>query len=132
MADETQPKTHKFKAEVSQVLSLVINSLYSNKDIFLRELVSNASDALDKLRFEAIGKPALLPEGHPLEVRLIADAKAGTLTVWDSGIGMSEAALAKDLGTVAHSGTQRFMEKLQESKAEVDAQLIGRFGVGFY
>jgi molecular chaperone HtpG len=132
MTDETQSKTHKFKAEVTQVLSLVINSLYSNKEIFLRELISNASDALDKLRFEAIAKPALLPEGQALEIRLLADAEAGTLTVWDSGVGMSEAALTKDLGTVAHSGTQRFMEKLQEAKADADAQLIGRFGVGFY
>jgi molecular chaperone HtpG len=134
----SKPKTQKFKAEVNQVLSLVINSLYSNKDIFLRELVSNAADALDKLRFEAIANPELLPKGHEPRIRLIPDRVARTLTIWDNGIGMSEEALAKDLGTVARSGTREFSERLQQVKDKADegdrgdVNLIGQFGVGFY
>jgi molecular chaperone HtpG len=123
--------THSFQAEVSQVLHLVIHSLYSHKEIFLRELVSNASDALDKLRFLAITEPELY-EGDPsLVIRIHADADAGTLTIEDSGVGMSEEALVRDLGTVAHSGSRAFLEKLAES-AKKDARLIGQFGVGFY
>ncbi len=122
-------KTHKFQAEVSQVLSLVINSLYSNKEIFLRELVSNASDALDKLRFESIAKPELLGDSAGLEVRIVPDAEGKTLSIWDNGIGMSEEELIQNLGTVAHSGTQAFLEQLEKSK---DVNLIGQFGVGFY
>ncbi len=136
MSGEAGAKTHKFKAEVSQVLHLVVNSLYSNKDIFLRELVSNASDALDKLRFQSLQKPALLPKGHEPKIRLIPDRAAHTLTIWDNGIGMSEAALQKDLGTVAHSGTRELAEKLKQqgdqAKDKADVNLIGQFGVGFY
>src|SRR5258708_10973875 len=101
----SEPVTHPFQAEVSQVLHLVIHSLYSNPDVFLRELVSNASDALDKLRFRAVTEPALLPEGEQLKIRLIPDEKSRTLTIWDNGIGMDAEALARELGTVAHSGT---------------------------
>ncbi len=126
------PKTHKFKAEASQILSLVVNSLYSNKEIFLRELVSNAADALDRLRFEALQKPKLLPEGYVATIRLVPDAEAKTLTVWDNGIGMGEAQLTKDLGTVARSGTREFTEKLREAQSQADVRLIGQFGVGFY
>jgi len=125
-------KTQKFKAEVSQVLSLVINSLYSNKDIFLRELISNAADALDKLRFESIARHELVPAGHEPKIRLIPDPVARTLTVWDNGIGMSDQTLAQDLGTVARSGTREFAERLQEAKDKRDVNLIGQFGVGFY
>jgi molecular chaperone HtpG len=125
-------KTQKFKAEVGQVLHLVINSLYSDKDIFLRELISNAADALDKLRFEALSKPELLPEGYEPRIRLIPDKVARTLTIWDNGIGMSAAALSKDLGTVAHSGTREFAEKLAAAQQGSAATLIGQFGVGFY
>jgi len=133
--------THSFQAEVSQVLSLVINSLYSNKEIFLRELVSNAADALDKLRFNALQQPGLLPDGHTPRVRLIPDAKQKTLTIWDNGVGMSEAELRDNLGTVARSGSKDFMNKLQQAQEEQQAQkksssdpvsLIGQFGVGFY
>ncbi len=129
--------THQFQAEVSQVLSLVINSLYSNKEIFLRELISNAADALDKLRFTALQKPELLPDGHALRIRLIPDEKQKTLTLWDNGIGMTEAELRDNLGTVARSGSKDFMNKLreaQEAQKGKDAQLslIGQFGVGFY
>lgn len=132
MAAETSPKSHKFKAEVSQVLSLVINSLYSNKEIFLRELVSNAADALDKLRFASLEKPALTPKGHEPKIRLFADREHHTLTIWDNGIGMSEATLTKDLGTVAHSGTRELAEKLKQASDKPDLSLIGQFGVGFY
>jgi molecular chaperone HtpG len=131
-------KTHKFKAEVSQVLRLVINSLYSNKDIFLRELVSNAADALDKLRFAALEKPELVPAGHSPKIRIIPDRAARTLTIWDNGIGMNAESLARDLGTVAHSGTRELSEKLKEAQAadkdgkKPDLNLIGQFGVGFY
>ncbi|MDH5673685.1 MAG: molecular chaperone HtpG [Myxococcales bacterium] len=125
-------KTQKFKAEVSQVLSLVINSLYSNKEIFLRELISNAADALDKRRFESIEKPKLSPEGYAAKIRLIPDAEAKTLTVWDNGIGMGRTALAKDLGTVARSGTKEFAQKLAQAQKQGEVNLIGQFGVGFY
>ncbi len=122
---------HAFQAEVGRVLSLVIHSLYSNKDIFLRELVSNASDALDKLRFRAITEPELL-EGEPsLVVRLRPEPDRGVLVVEDTGVGMTEAELALNLGTVARSGSQSFLQKLEEAQKK-DVSLIGQFGVGFY
>jgi molecular chaperone HtpG len=130
-ADAPKPVTHRFQAEVTKVLSLVIHSLYSNPDVFLRELVSNASDALDKLRFRAVTEPELVPAGEQLKIRLIPDAEARTLTIWDNGVGMTAEALEKELGTVAHSGTKAFIEKLEEAKRG-DVSLIGQFGVGFY
>src|SRR5215471_15973774 len=126
-----QKSTHRFQAEVTKVLSLVIHSLYSNPEVFLRELVSNASDALDKLRFRAVTEPGLLPEGERLVVQLIPDPKARTLTISDNGIGMNAEALARELGTVAHSGTKAFLDKVAEAK-KGDVSLIGQFGVGFY
>ena len=119
--------THPFQAEVSKVLSLVINSLYSNKEIFLRELVSNASDALDKLRFKGIEDPSLLPA--ELHVRVTTDDDAHTLTISDNGVGMTAEELVENLGTVAQSGTQSFLAQLERSH---DMKLIGQFGVGFY
>jgi len=124
---------HPFQAEVSQVLHLVIHSLYSNKEIFLRELVSNASDALDKRRFGALANPALLDEGETLKIRIVPDADAGTLTIWDNGIGMSEQELAKNLGTIAWSGSRDFLDKVKAAQGGAELpRLIGQFGVGFY
>jgi molecular chaperone HtpG len=125
------PTTHSFQAEVSQVLRLVIHSLYSNKEIFLRELVSNASDALDKLRFRALTAPDLYGGDSTLAIRIRADRDRGTLTIEDTGIGMSGEELVRDLGTVAHSGSRAFLEELAKTGAK-DARLIGQFGVGFY
>src|ERR1700680_4209317 len=130
MTTETQPQIKEFQAETKQVLRLVIHSLYSHKDIFLRELISNASDAGEKLRFEALAKPELLG-AEPLSVTLVPDSTAGTLSVKDNGIGMSEAEVIDNLGTIASSGTKRFLENLSGDSAK-DAQLIGQFGVGFY
>ncbi|KQW42838.1 MULTISPECIES: molecular chaperone HtpG [unclassified Roseateles] len=124
-------QTHAFQAEVKQILHLVTHSLYSNKEIFLRELVSNASDACDKLRFEALDNAALFEDNPNLEVRVSFDEDAKTLTISDNGIGMSAEEAASHLGTIAKSGTREFMAKL-EGDQKKDAQLIGQFGVGFY
>jgi molecular chaperone HtpG len=122
---------HPFQAEVSQVLHLVIHSLYSHKDIFLRELVSNASDALDKLRFRAVTEPDLYEGDTSLVIRIRADRDAKTVTIEDTGVGMTEEELVRDLGTVARSGSRAFLEQLAE-RGQKDARLIGQFGVGFY
>ena len=124
-------QTHSFQAEVAQLLHLVTHSLYSNKEIFLRELISNASDACDKLRFEALADPSLYGDQPELEVRISFDKTAKTLTVTDTGIGMSEAEAIEHLGTIAKSGTKDFMNRLTGDQ-KADAQLIGQFGVGFY
>jgi molecular chaperone HtpG len=130
MTTETQPQTREFQAETQQVLRLVIHSLYSHKEIFLRELISNASDACEKLRFEAIAHPELLGSDS-LAITLSVDNAAGTLSIKDNGIGMSEAEIIDNLGTIARSGTKKFLETLSGDSAK-DAQLIGQFGVGFY
>ena len=124
-------QTHAFQAEVKQILHLVTHSLYSNKEIFLRELVSNASDACDKLRYEALDHPELYEDAPNLEVRVFFDAEAKTLTIRDNGIGMSAEEAAAHLGTIAKSGTRDFMAKLSGDQKK-DANLIGQFGVGFY
>ncbi len=128
---QSQPNAHPFQAEVQQLLNLVIHSLYSHKEIFLRELVSNASDALDKLRFRAITEPALLEGAPELEIRLRADKEKGTLTFEDTGIGMTREELMKNLGTIAHSGSREFLEQAAK-QGQKDVNLIGQFGVGFY
>jgi molecular chaperone HtpG len=130
MTTETQPQVREFQSETKQVLRLVIHSLYSHKEIFLRELVSNASDACEKLRFEAIANPAMLG-ADTLSITLIPNTDAGTLIIKDNGIGMSEAEVIDNLGTIARSGTKKFLETLSGDSAK-DAQLIGQFGVGFY
>jgi molecular chaperone HtpG len=124
-------QTHTFQAEVKQLLHLVTHSLYSNKEIFLRELISNASDACDKLRFEALDNSGLYEDAPNLEVRVLLDKDARTLTIRDNGIGMSEAEAIDHLGTIAKSGTKEFMGRLSGDQKR-DAQLIGQFGVGFY
>ena len=124
-------QTLSFQAEVKQILHLVTHSLYSNKEIFLRELVSNASDACDKLRFEALNDPALLEDAPMLDVRVAFDAEARTITITDNGIGLSADEAVANLGTIAKSGTREFMSAL-EGDQKKDAQLIGHFGVGFY
>ena len=124
-------QTLSFQAEVKQILHLVTHSLYSNQEIFLRELVSNASDACDKLRFEALDNSALFEDAPNLDVRVWFDEKAKTLTIRDNGIGMSAAEAVEHLGTIAKSGTREFMAKLEGDKKK-DANLIGQFGVGFY
>ena len=126
------PESHSFQAEVSQVLHLVIHSLYSHKEIFLRELLSNASDALDKLRFRALTEPELAAADVPLEIRIVPDKDKGTLTIEDTGIGMTHDELVRDLGTVARSGSRAFVEQLAKQGAGKDLSLIGQFGVGFY
>ena len=127
----TTKQTHSFQAEVKQILHLVTHSLYSNKEIFLRELVSNASDACDKLRFEALDNAALFEDAPNLEVRVSFDEEAKTVTISDNGIGMSAEEAIAHLGTIAKSGTREFMAKL-EGDQKKDANLIGQFGVGFY
>ena len=122
---------HEFQAEVRQLLDLMIHSLYSHKDIFLRELISNASDALDKVRFEAITRPEVTPAGE-LEIRLEADAGARTLSVWDNGIGMTREEVVQNIGTIARSGTREFLLAIRDQKGQIAPELIGQFGVGFY
>src|SRR5579871_3243828 len=127
---ETSTISQPFQAEVSELLNLMVHSVYSETDIFLRELISNASDACDKLRYEAIARPELVGEDDAPKIRIIPDKEAGTLTVADSGIGMERQELIDNLGTIARSGTKAFVAKLAEAKDGTG--LIGQFGVGFY
>jgi len=126
----TRPEAHPFQAEVTELLRLMMHSVYSETEIFLRELISNASDACDRLRYDAIAHPELLEKGGSLAIRIRPDAEAGTLTISDTGIGMDRQELIDNLGTVARSGTRAFVERLAEGKE--GAALIGQFGVGFY
>ncbi|KXJ56302.1 MAG: molecular chaperone HtpG [Thalassospira sp. Nap_22] len=122
----------RFEAEVSRLLDIVVHSLYSNKDIFLRELISNASDACDKLRYEAIAKPDLLAGDADFKVRLLTDNVRNVLTIADNGIGMNKEDLVENLGTIANSGTAKFLDAVSKSDNAKDVDLIGQFGVGFY
>ena len=131
MTETTERETLGFQAEVKQLLDLMIHSLYSNKEIFLRELVSNASDAADKLRFEAIADPALYADDPELNIRVSFDKAARTITIADNGIGMSRDEVIANIGTIAKSGTREFFQALTGDQAK-DANLIGQFGVGFY
>ncbi len=130
-ASSAERQTHGFQAEVRELLKLMIHSLYSHREIFLRELISNASDANDRLRFAAIGDPALLASEPELEIRVEADQAAGTLSITDNGIGMTREEAVTNLGTIARSGTAEFFRGLSGDQQK-DSQLIGQFGVGFY
>ena len=121
-----------FKTEVQQLLNLVIHSLYSNKDIFLRELISNGSDAIDKLSFEALSNKELIKDDPEFRIKLFVDNEAKTLRIEDNGIGMTRDELEENIGTIARSGTRRFMEELKKGQGEANPELIGQFGVGFY
>ncbi|GFP87277.1 heat shock protein 83 [Phtheirospermum japonicum] len=132
-AAEAPGETHEYQAEVSRLLDLIVHSLYSHKEVFLRELVSNASDALDKLRFLSVTEPSLLGDAGELEIRIKPDPDNGTITITDTGIGMTKEELIDCLGTIAQSGTSRFLKALKENKdLGADNSLIGQFGVGFY
>ena len=130
MTTTTAPESQPFQAEVAELLHLMVHSVYSETDIFLRELISNASDACDKLRYEAIASPELITDGAPPAIRIVPNKAANTLSVVDSGIGMDRQELIDNLGTIARSGTKSFLSRLTEAKD--GANLIGQFGVGFY
>ncbi len=130
--DAHAPETHAFEADVSKLLHLMVHSVYSDKDIFLRELISNAADACEKLRYESIANPSLLADDPQLRVTLVADADQNRLTVEDNGIGMTAAEMAEALGTIARSGTKAFMDRIAGHAENEGSQFIGQFGVGFY
>src|SRR6185437_16156314 len=126
------PQRMEFKTELKQLLDLIIHSLYTKKEIFLRELISNAADAIDKARFESLKNPDLLEGNSDWKIRIIPDDEAGTLTVRDNGIGMSRESIVENLGTIAKSGTRQFLENLKTANVQNRPELIGQFGVGFY
>ena len=131
MSTETKKETLQFETEVTQLLHLMIHSLYSNKEIFLRELISNASDACDRLRFEAISNDALLNKDPDIKIQVEFDKDARTVTVRDNGIGMNREEVVGNIGTIARSGTREFLDQLTGDQSK-DSHLIGQFGVGFY
>ena len=130
--DKTQPERHAFAADVAKLLHMMVHSVYSDKDVFLRELVSNAADACERLRYEAIANPGLLGSDPTPRITLIIDAEKRSLTVEDNGIGMSRDEMVEALGTIAHSGTKAFMDRIEAAKGAEGTTLIGQFGVGFY
>jgi molecular chaperone HtpG len=130
--DETKTESHPFEADVAKLLHMMVHSVYSDKDVFLRELISNAADACERLRYEAIAEPSLIADEQPARITLLIDADQRRLTIEDNGIGMSRDEMIKALGTIAHSGTKAFMERLAAAQGGEGAALIGQFGVGFY
>src|SRR3954451_11309131 len=129
---DIKPESRAFEADVSRLLHLMVHSVYSDKDVFLRELISNAADACEKLRYEAISAPALLGDEPKARITLLIDPENRRLTVEDNGIGMSRDEMVEALGTIARSGTKAFMDRVQAAQGGEGAQLIGQFGVGFY
>ena len=131
---ESKQETHQFKTEVQQILNLIVNSLYSNKDIFLRELISNASDAIDKVRYQAQTEPSILGDDTEFKIHLKPDAIKQTFEISDNGIGMTYDEVLENIGTIAKSGTAGFLEALEHAKGQetLIPELIGQFGVGFY
>ena len=127
----SQKQTHEFQTEVSQLLHLMIHSLYSNKEIFIRELVSNASDAIDKLKFESLSNESLLEGKEEPSIHIDIDKDAGTISIRDNGIGMTQDEVMENIGTIANSGTRKYLESLDKNQTQ-DSNLIGQFGVGFY
>src|SRR4029078_11864419 len=131
-ADVSQTETRAFTADVAKLLHLMVHAVYSEKDIFLRKLISNAADACERLRYEAIARPDLLADDPTLRISLTLDPDRKCLTIEDNGIGMSRDEMVEALGTIAHSGTKAFLEKVQAAQSGEGASLIGQFGVGFY
>src|SRR5512147_2382911 len=127
----SKTETHHFQAEIQQLLDIVIHSLYTDKEIFIRELISNAADACEKLRFRQSSNTAIYQPDQPPAISVTTEEKAGTITIADTGIGMTHGELVENLGTIAHSGTKAFLKQLAEDK-KPDLALIGQFGVGFY
>ena len=132
IADAVTSESRTFEADVSKLLHLMAHSVYSDREVFLRELISNAADACERLRFEGIAAPALLGDDPKPRITLIADSEHRRLTVEDNGIGMSREEMVEGLGTIARSGTKAFMDRVEAAQGVEGAQLIGQFGVGFY